>query len=127
LLFCTKRFFQELQNGKTGTHVSFRRKIREKTASKRQNIQAGREKRLGPSGPKRATGITESVVGQGTAVLKGDPQGDVLLQNALLVPTMIHSIVSSGLVATAGYRVVLEGTSVRIVQPTTAPQSLLVL
>jgi hypothetical protein len=30
---------------------------------------------------------------------------------------MIHNIVSSGLVATTGYRVVLEGTNVRIVRP----------
>jgi hypothetical protein len=58
-----------------------------------------------------------AVVGEGTAVLIGGPQGDILLKNAQLVPIMIHNIVSSGLVATAGYRVVLEGTDVRIVRP----------
>jgi hypothetical protein len=58
-----------------------------------------------------------SVDGEGTAVPKGGPQGDILLQNALLVPTMIHNTVSSGLVATACYRVALERTNVRIVRP----------
>jgi hypothetical protein len=48
LLFCTKRFFRSFRTEKTGTHVRFRRKIREKTASKRQNIQAGRKKTFGP-------------------------------------------------------------------------------
>lgn len=54
------------------------------------------------------------VLGEGTAVIQGGPKGEIVLKRTLLVPSMIHNIVSSGKVSQGGSKVVLEGDGVEI-------------
>lgn len=56
------------------------------------------------------------VLGEGTAVIVGSPQGEVVLQKTLYVPTMSHNIVSSGCAARAGYKAVLLDTGVEVMR-----------
>lgn len=58
------------------------------------------------------------VLGQGTAVLVGGPEGEIVLRNALYVPTMIHNLVSSGAVARAGHKTLTDASSILIMRRT---------